>query len=163
MLQKSLHAEIRQSRSEKHRRKLSLTHLSLIKLRTCTVQKLNILEKLFLLSWIQNSLKLRILQIKLQLLPLLRSLFRVRKQQNLPCIPVKHTLEGLAGTNRPVHRAGGNAKFIFNIIQKLKDIHSIPVHLIDKSKNRNMPHGTYLKQLPGLSLHTLRAVNHHHR
>ena len=48
MLQKSLHTEIRQCRTEKYRGKLSLRHKFLIKLRARPVQKLDLLHQLII-------------------------------------------------------------------------------------------------------------------
>lgn len=69
-------------------------------------------------------------------------------------ISVIHTSEFLAGTNRPVDGTGGNPQFLFNVIQQIKGIVGISIQLVDKSKNRDMTHGTDFEQLSGLGLHT---------
>lgn len=46
MLQKCFHTKVSQSRSKKYRSKLTFTHKLLIKVSTCTIQKLNLIQKL---------------------------------------------------------------------------------------------------------------------
>ena len=77
-------------------------------------------------------------------------------------LSVVNSFKALSRTNRPVYRTGGNPQLLFNFIKQLKGVVCIPVHLIDKGKNRNFTHNTNLEQLTGLSLHTLGRINHHH-
>ena len=50
-----------------------------------------------------------------------------------------------------------------DLAHELKGIPGLPVHFIDKRKDRDMTHHADLKQLDGLRLHALGAVNHHDR
>ncbi len=67
------------------------------------------------------------------------------RKSDLPCIPVINPLKFFSGTDRPVDRTGGDSQLLLNIVQKLKGIHCLPVHLIDKGKDRNMAHDTDLE------------------
>ena len=77
--------------------------------------------------------------------------------------PLVHALKVLSGTNRPIDGTGGDPQLFFNIIQQFKSIVGVPVHLIDKRKNRDVAHYADLEQFSGLGLHTLGSIDHHHR
>ena len=74
-----------------------------------------------------------------------RSFLRIEEKFNLLLVPVINPPERFSGTDRPVDRTGGDAKLLLNIVQKLECVHGLPVHLVDKSKNRNMAHDTDLE------------------
>ena len=78
-------------------------------------------------------------------------------------VAVKDTLKVLAGTDRPVHRAGAYAEQLFDLIGQREGISRLAVHLVDEGENRDVAQGTDLKELPGLRLHTLRGIDHHDR
>ena len=82
-------------------------------------------------------------------------------KQDLLCITIKHTPEFLTGADWPVDRTGCNTKLFFDLIQKIKSIVGISVHLIDKSKDRNVSHNTDLEKLTGLCLNTLGSIDDH--
>ena len=68
--------------------------------------------------------------------------------------PVINASEFLSGANGPVDGTGGNSQLLFNIIHSSSKRYPWPpVHLIDKGKDRDMAHGTYLEQLSCLRLH----------
>ena len=58
----------------------------------------------------------------------------IREGKDLLCITVKNASEFLTGTDWPVDRTGSNAKLFFDLIQKIKRIICISVHLIDKDR-----------------------------
>ena len=78
-------------------------------------------------------------------------------------LPVVDALEMMSGTDRPVNRAGANPQHLFNFIKKFIGVSCLPVKLIDKGENGNVPHHTNFKELNGLRLHTFCAINHHDR
>ena len=59
------------------------------------------------------------------------------------------------------HRAGTDSQHLFNLIHQFKGISGLPVHLINKCKNRNMAHNADLKQLNRLGLYTFGTINYH--
>ena len=52
---------------------------------------------------------------------------------------------------------------LFDLAHQLKGIPGLPVHFVHKGKDRDMAHHTDLEKLDGLRLHTLGAVDDHHR
>ena len=85
------------------------------------------------------------------------------ENEDLLRLPVIDSLKGLAGPDRPVHRAAGDPKLPLDLVDQLKGVPRLTVHLIDKCKNRNMAAGTDLEKLSRLGLHTLGTVDDHDR
>ena len=96
-----------------------------------------------------------VIQGNLQCFPFLRSLLGIGISDDTFSFTVIHTLKTLTGTDRPVYGTGCNSKLLLDLIEKFKRIIGIPVHFINKGKNRNLTHHTDLKQLSGLRLNTL--------
>ena len=78
-------------------------------------------------------------------------------------LPVINPPEADSASDRPVHRIGPDAEFLFQLIQQVKGILGVPIHFVDKSKNRNSSHRTNPEELPRLRLNPLCSVNDHHR
>ena len=77
------------------------------------------------------------------------------KKRNFSLIAVINALKFLAASDRPVDRTCAYAEHALNLIKKFKWVVCLSIHLINKCKNRNMPHYTYLEKLNCLFLNTL--------
>ena len=161
MFQESLHTEVGQSRSEKYGRQLTFADSFLVKLCAGTVQQFDFLFQLFLLILVHYIQKMRIVKIDLFLQTFLRTLHGIGESQYFSGISVIDTAEFLTGTDGPVDGTGGDPQLLLDIVQQIKGIVGIPVHLVDKCKNRNMTHNTDLKQLSCLRLYTFGCIDHH--
>ena len=161
MFQEDLHTEVGQCRSEKYRRKFSLADQLLVKFCTCSVQKLDLFEKLGFLVTCHDLIQLRRIQRDLSCLAFFGTFFGIGKHRNFLASTLINTFEILSGADRPVDRAGRNAKLLFDVIEQIKGIVGITVHFIDKSKNRNVSHNADLEQLSGLCLNTLGPIDYH--
>ncbi|CCX65790.1 putative uncharacterized protein [Firmicutes bacterium CAG:791] len=161
-LKENLHTEVLQCRSEEDRCQLSRTDPVQIKFSRRAVQKVNLPGQLLIgvLTDLPDD-RVLVIQGNLHLTALFGSLLRVKILHHLVGFPVINSLKFLTGSNRPVHRAGLHAKVLLDIIQKIKGILRIPVHLIDKGKNRHVTHSADLKELLRLRLDTLGAVDYH--
>ena len=87
----------------------------------------------------------------------------IREGKDLLCITVKNASEFLTGTDWPVDRTGSNAKLFFDLIQKIKRIIGISVHLVDKCKDRDVSHNTDFEKFTGLCLNTFGTIDDHDR
>jgi len=161
MLQKCFHTKVGKSRTEKYRCQLSFADLFLRKLRTCAIQKLDFFHQLLFLLRIHDLICTGIININLFYHTFLGALLCIGEGKDLLCITIKHTPEFLTGADWPVDRTGCNTKLFFDLIQKIKSIVGISVHLIDKSKDRNVSHNTDLEKLTGLCLNTLGSIDDH--
>ena len=158
-----LHAKIGKGGTEKHRRKLSGRHLFHGKLGAGAVQKLHLLKKLVIGFLPDHGSGLRIIDGNLPHLALPGTLVGIRKKQDPAGVAVVYALKVFAGTDRPVDGTGLDPQLLFDIIDQIKGIHRIAVHLVDKGKDRDMAHHAYLKKFARLRLHALGSVNDHHR
>ena len=77
-------------------------------------------------------------------------------------LSVVHPFKLSAAADGPVHGVGGNAQLPLHLLTQLQRIPGLPVHLVHKGKNGDVPQGTDLEELPGLGLHALGPVNDHH-
>ena len=82
---------------------------------------------------------------------------------NLAAAPVIYALEVLAAADGPVHRVGLDAQLLLQLLQQLEGVPRLPIHLVDKGEDGDVPHGAHLEQLAGLGLHALGRINDHHR
>ena len=155
MLKESFNAEIRQSRSEKYRGELSLIYLFLVKLSGRAVQKLDLFIESYLCFSPDQPVHLRIIDIHFLHFADRSSFSCIRKKLHFPFLAVINAFKRLSGSDRPVHRTSRDTQLFLNIIQKVKGILCISVHLINKRKDRDVAHSTDLKQLPCLRLHSL--------
>ena len=162
VLQECLHAEVGQGGAEEYRRQLAPADQLLVELGARSVLELDLLLQLQSLVVVDEPGDLRVIDLHLLNLPLCRSLLCVGKELHLSLPPVVHAFEALARADRPVDGAGGDAQLALNVVQELKGVHGLPVHLVDKGKNGDVAHGADLEQLSRLGLHSLGGVDHHH-
>ena len=162
MLQENLHTEVRQCGTKEYRGELALAHKLLIELCGRTVEQLDLIEQLCLVLLTDKLLQLRRMNINLRRMSKLRALLRIRKGRHFSGRTVVNTLEILSGADRPVDRAGRDAKLLLNIVEQLEGVVRVTVHLIDKGKNRNMAHDTDLEQLARLCLYSFGCIDDHH-
>ena len=83
------------------------------------------------------------------------------EEDQLARAAVVHALKLPAGAHGPVAGVGFNAELVFQLVQQLKRVAGLAVHLVDKGKDRDMAHGADLEELPGLRLDAFRAVDDH--
>ena len=85
------------------------------------------------------------------------------KVDHLPVLPVVDSLELLAAADGPIYGIGVNAKLMLQFLTQLKGVPRLSVHLVDKRKDGDIPHGAHLEQLSSLGLHTLGPIDNHNR
>ena len=163
MGEKGLHTEIGQRGTEKYRRQISAVDPLPAEIIGSSVQKLPVLPELLIIFRRKKLRELRILHGERPGLHLPGTArIGVKKIHTVP-LPVVDPTEGASAADRPVDRAGVNPEYIFDLIQELVGISRLPVKLVDKGEDRDMPKDTDLKKLYGLRLHSLCPVDHHHR
>ena len=161
-LQKWLDTEIGQSRAEENRRQLARSHGLHIKFIAGAVQQFDVVPKGGEKIFTQQGQKRIVIHIGFVGGHLVLPIVGIKSDQAV-LLPVVHPLEFFAAAHGPVHGIGTDSQLVFNLLQQLVGIAGLPVHFIDKGKNRDMPHGAYLEQLPGLGFDTLTSVDNHHR
>ena len=158
-LQKRLHAEGGQSRTEEHRGQRSVLHSLHVKVPAGS-QQLHLVPQLGGLFRAQHLVQRRILQGNLHGVHLLAPGF-AREEENPLLFPVVDTGKLLAAADGPVDGVGVDTQFPLYLLAQLQGVTGLTVHLVDKGKNGDVPQGADLEQLPGLRLHALGAVDDH--
>ena len=162
MLQENFHAKIRQSRTKEYRCQIPCPYHVQIKFCAGPIQQFHILIKLVLKFAADILCQLVLLRNRdYGRFPFLCSLLCIGIGMDTFFFPVINSFKPFSGANRPVHRACGNPKLPFDFIQQFKHVSRIPVHFVDKSKNRDFPHHTNFKQLPRLRFHPFGRINYH--
>ena len=163
MGQEGLHTEIRQGGAEKHRRQIAAAHPLHIQLVAGSVQKLDLLQELLLVVLSDLLPQGRILQVPGLGLHFLHAGVGRMESRDLLFIAVVDTLEILSAADGPVHRTGPDAQQLLDLVCQREGIPRFPVHLVDEGKDRDVPQGADLEQLPRLGLHALTGIDHHDR
>ena len=162
MPQEGLHAEIGQGRSEEDGGQHAGPYPVQVEFGTGAVQQLDLLPQLGIRIFAQFPQGgFLVLKRNELFLAFFGTLFGTGEEHDLALFPVINALEALAGSDGPVDGAGLNAQILLDVLQQVKAVPGVPVHLVDKGKNRDMAHGADLEQFLGLGLDALGAVDDH--
>ena len=85
----------------------------------------------------------------------------VGEEEDVAALPVVDAPELLAASDGPVDGIGVDAQLPLHFLAQLQGIPGLPVHLVDKGEDGDVAHGAHLKELAGLGLYTLGAVDDH--
>ena len=88
------------------------------------------------------------------------SLFVRGKEVQLMLVDVVNALEAETLTDRPAQRANLDFELCFQLVEHIKRVASLTVHLVDEDDYRGISHAAHLHKFAGLCLHTLGRVNH---
>ena len=164
MFEECRHTEVRQGGTEKHRAELALRDHRKIHLLARAVQQFTVLQKLFIKSGSDQALgSAGIIDRNAVLRDFLLTVHSRFKRHDALARAVVNAFKLPSAADRPVHRAGRNAEDAFDVIHQLERIERFAVHLINKRKDRNMPHHADLKEFDRLRLHALRSIDDHDR
>ena len=162
VLQKDLDTEVVERGAKKYRRQHSCPDRLDVEVRAGSVQQFHFFAQLLRRVFAQFRQD-PVLVIDRD--PCLRAFFGallgVRVGDDFVVLSVKNALESLTGTDGPVHGTGVDSQVLLYIVEKVESIESVSVHLINKCKNRDVPHGTDFEELLGLGLNALGAVDDH--
>ncbi len=75
----------------------------------------------------------------------------------------RHALEVLALAERPGDGAGPDAQHLLHLVEVVERLPAQPIHLVHEGEDGDAPPAADLEQLAGLRLHSLGAVDQHHR
>ena len=82
--------------------------------------------------------------------------------KNLLILPIVYALEITPAADGPVHWIGSDAELLLQFLQQVIGASRFAVKFVDKSKNRDMPHGADPEQLSGLRFDAFGRINDHH-
>ena len=160
-LQKRLHAEICKCRAEEYRGELAAPHSLQVKFRP-GAQKLHIVPEDVRELLADKLRQGGIIQLRLGDGGFL-GVTRIGEVKDALFLSVIHPLKLSAAADGPVHGIGGDPQLPLYLLAQLQWVPGLPVHLVHKGENGDVPQSADLEELAGLGLHTLGPVNDHHR
>ena len=127
------------------------------------VKQLDVLAEFFIERIAEDAFELFVLQIQFLALNVLLAVggAGAGEVEDFLLAAVVDPFEVLAAADRPVDRDGADAKLLFDLVQQVKGVAGLSVHLVDEGENRDIPHDADLEELAGLGLDALRRVDDH--
>ena len=74
-------------------------------------------------------------------------------------IYIIYTLEPCSLSDGPREGAYADLQLLFKLVEEVKGVFALTVHLVDEDYHRSFPHTAHRHQFPRLGLHTLSTVN----
>ena len=147
--------------AEEHWAERARAHLVEIKFAS-RAQKLHIVAELVCALCADQLVYLRVIRLDLHAVGAVLA-GNAGEKVDSPLLPVVDALKFLAAADGPVDGVGLDAQLALQLVKQIKGILGLAVHLIDKGKDRDVPHRADLEQLARLRLDALAAVDDHDR
>ena len=162
-LQKGLDAEVRERRTEEHRRKLSAAHSGVVELVARTVEQLDVIHQVLVVRLADELAQLGRTELSFDFGNLLRGV-RVAvalERDHAARLAVEHAAEVLAATDGPVHGIRANAEHRLDFLHEIKRVARLAVKLVHERENRDVAQRADFEKLFGLRLDALGGVDDH--
>ena len=165
LFKEGLHAKVGERRAKERRAQLAAGHGIQVELVAGTIEQLDVVHQVPMILFANKLIHGRIAQLGLDLGDLLGGIgvAVALKGDNATGLTVEHAAEVAAAADRPVHGIRIDTQDVLDLFHELKRIASLVVELVHKGKDGNMAQGTDLKELFGLGLDALGAVDDHDR
>ena len=159
-LEEGLHAKVGKRRAKERRAQLAAGHGIQVELVASAIEQLDVVHQVLMVLLTDELVHGRIAQLGLDLDDLLGGVgvTVALKGDNATGLTVEH-----AAADRPVHGIRIDAQDILDLFHELKRIASLVVELVHKGEDGNVAQRTDLKELFGLGLDALSAVDDHDR
>ena len=165
LLEEGLHAKVGERRAKERRAQLAAGHGIQVELVTGTIEQLDIVHQVLMVLLANELVHGRIAQLGLDLGDLLGGVgvTVALKGNDATSLAIKHAAEVATAADRPVHGIGVDAQNVLDLFHELKRIASLVVELVHKGEDGNVAQRTDLKELFGLGLDALGAIDNHDR
>ena len=165
LLEEGLHAKVGERRAKERRAQLAAGHSIQVKLVSGAIEQLDVVHQVPMILFANKLVHGGIAQLGLDLGDLLGGVgvTVALKGDNATGLAIEHAAEVAAAADRPVHGIRIDAQDVLDLFHELKRIASLVVELVHKGKDGNMAQRTDLKELFGLGLDALSAVDDHDR
>ena len=163
LLEEGLHAKVGERRAKERRAQFAAGHGIQVELVAGTIEQLDIVHQVLMVLLADELIHGRIAKLGLDLGDLLGSVgvAVALKGDDATGLTVEHAAEVAAAADRPIHRIRIDAQDVLDLFHELKRIASLVVELVHKGEDRNVTQRTNLKELFGLGLDALSAVDDH--
>ena len=163
LLEEGLHAKVGERRAKERRAQLAAGHGIQVELVAGAIEQLDVVHQVLMVLFANKLVHGRIAQLGLNLGDLLGGIgvAVALKGDNATGLAVEHAAEVAAATDRPVHGIRIDSQDVLDLFHELKRIASLVVELVHKGEDGNVAQRTDLKELFGLGLDALGAVDDH--
>ena len=152
-VEKFLHTEVVERRTEEHRCHLGRTVSLHIEGWINAVDQLQILTQLGSLALTHMLIERFGVDVHFHLLG--HALLVGSKEVELLLVDIVHALEPGTLSDRSAQGSNLNLEFFLQFVEHVEGIAALTVHLVDEDDNRRIAHTAHFHQLAGLGLHTL--------
>ena len=165
LLQEGLNAKVGKCRAKERRAQLAAGHGIQIELVAGAIEQLDVVHQVLMVLLADELIHGRIAQLGLDLGDLLGGVgvAVALKGDNATGLTIEHAAEIAAAADRPVHGIRIDAQNVLDLFHELKRIASLVVELVHKGEDGNVTQRADLKELFGLGLDALGAVDDHDR
>ena len=163
LLEEGFHAKVGERRAKERRAQLAAGHGIQVELVAGTIEQLDVVHQVLMVLLADELIHGRIAQLGLDLGDLLGGVgvAVALKGNDATSLTIEHAAEVAAAADRPVHGIRIDAQDILDLFHELKRIASLVVELVHKGEDGNVAQRTDLKELFGLGLDALGAVDDH--
>ena len=163
LLEEGLHAKVGERRAKERRAQLAAGHGIQIELVAGTIEQLDVVHQVLMVFLADELVHGRIAQLGLDLGDLLGGVgvAVALKGNDATSLTIEHAAEIAAAADRPIHGIRIDTQDVFDLFHELKWIASLVVELVHKGEDGNVAQRTDLKELFGLGLDALGAVDDH--
>ena len=165
LLEEGLHAKVGERRAKERRAQLAAGHGIQVELVAGTIEQLDVVHQVLMVLLADKLIHGGIAQLGLDLGDLLGGVgvAVALKGDNATGLAVEHAAEIATAADRPVHGIRIDTQDVLDLFHELKRIASLVIELVHKGEDGNMAQRTDLKELFGLGLDALGAVDDHDR
>ena len=165
LLEEGLHTKVGERRAKERRAQLAAGHGIQVELVAGAIEQLDVVHQVLMVLFANKLVHGGVAQLGLDLGDLLGGVgvAVALKGDNATGLAIEHTAEVAAAADRPVHGIRIDAQDVLDLFHELKRIASLVVELVHKGKDGNVAQRADLKELFGLGLDALGAVDDHDR
>ena len=163
LLEEGLHTKVGERRAKERRAQLAAGHSIQVELVAGAIEQLDVVHQVLVVLLADELVHGRIAQLGLDLGDLLGGVgvTVALKGNDATGLTVEHAAEVATTADRPVHGIRIDTQDVLDLFHELKRIASLVVELIHKGEDGNVAQRTDLKELFGLGLDALGAVDDH--
>ena len=165
LLEEGLHAKVGERRAKERRAQLAAGHGVQVELVAGAIEQLDVVHQVLMVFLADELVHGRIAQLGLDLGDLLGGVgvAVALKGDNATRLTVEHAAEVTAAADRPIHGIRIDAQDVLDLFHELERIASLVIELVHKGEDGNVTQRADLKELLGLGLDALSAVDDHDR
>ena len=163
VFEERLYAEVSERRTKEDGAELARTNGLQVEFVCRSIKKLDVVYEVTMVLGPDELIERRIAQLGLNLIHLLGGIRTAvaLESEHMAARALEDAAEILAAADGPVHGIGRDAEHRLNLVQEIERVARLAVELVHEGEDGNTAQRTDAKELNGLRLNALRAINHH--